>query len=108
MNPLHKAEAPQPLTGQQRGGIEPSLGNQLGNSNGNLGRLNITWYLSRSNVSNYTILIINIQYVPQHPFFNLLLDKLVSYLNDLKENEILSTVKVRKEILGTKTPHKVL
>lgn len=50
-----------------------------GNSSGNLRRLNTTWYLSRSNISNYTILIINIQHVPEVPFFNLLLDKLVSF-----------------------------
>lgn len=106
MNLLEKAEAAQPHTGSREEELNSTISE--GKSSGKLGRLNATWYLNRSNISNYTIVIINIQHVPELPVFNLLLDKLVSYLNDLKKKETLSTVKAGKEILGTKTPHKVL
>lgn len=77
-----------------------------GNSSGNLGRLNANWYLNRSNISYYTILIINIQHVPELPFFNLFFEKVVSYLNDLKEKETLPLSRLEKRYLGQKHPPK--
>lgn len=83
-----------------------------GNSNGNLGRLNATWYLTRSNISHYIILWINIPclfHIHQNSHFSVCYGIYWSHLNGLEEKETLSTLKVGKKLLGTKkTPHKFL